>query len=281
MNIVLQVGGLAQEQAAGRQEMLLGYGKRLGLRRGCQLQIVGAVGNQFVAESVFDLIALQQERAGHALDVAGGKTDKIAIEPGHQHAIDAFAVQVLAQFGAAQPKRFVQLAVGIGKARQVIQLIRSEKLRSALFCAQVHKRDLRALVFDLRAESRELGDRLAAKGSAKVAKEHQQQRALLRERMNGLAGLGTISFQQLRINSFCLKHRCLHLYRFFGERQMLAPSQDYASVQKTGAGLRCKRDTFLGISRTGATSLTARIRSADYRTSARRRTAILRDSNCR
>jgi hypothetical protein len=208
----------------------------MGLPGGCQLQIVGAVGNQFVAERVFDLIALQQERAGHALYVAGGKTDKIAIEPGHQHAIDAFAVQILAQFGAAQSKRFVQLAVRISKARQIIQLIRSEKFRSALFCAQVHKRYLRALVFDFRAEFRELGDRLAAKGSAKVAKEHQEQRALPRERMNGLAGLRTVSFQQLCINSFCLKHRYFHLYRFLRERQMLAPSHDYASVQKTGAG---------------------------------------------
>jgi hypothetical protein len=172
-----------------------------------------------VAECVFDLVVLQQERAGHALCVAGGKSDKIALKPGHQHARDAFAVQILAQFGAGQSKGFVQLAVGISKARQIIQLIRSEKFRCALFRAKVHKRNVRALVFDLRTEFRELGDRLAAKGSPKVAEEHQQQRALLRERMNGLAALRTVGFQQLRINSFCLEHRCLHLYRFSRYRQ--------------------------------------------------------------
>ena len=172
-----------------------------------------------MAEGIFYLTALQQERARHALYIAGRETDKIAIEPGRQHAIDAFAVQILAQFGTGQSKSFIQLAVGISKARQIIQLIRSEKFRCALFRAKVHKRNVRALVFDLRAEFRELGDRLAAKGSTKVAKEHQQQRALLRERMNGLAALRTVSFEQLWINSFCLEHRGLHLYRFSRYRQ--------------------------------------------------------------
>jgi hypothetical protein len=176
--------------------------ERLGLSGGGELQIVGTIGNQFVAECVFDLVVLQQERAWHALYVAGGKSDKIAIEPGHQHARDAFAVQILAQFGAGQSKRFVQLAVGISKARQIVQIIGSEKFRGALFRAQVHERDLRPLLFDLRTKFRKLGDRLAAERSAKMAEKHQQQRAILRKRANGLAGLRAVRFQQLRINSF-------------------------------------------------------------------------------
>jgi hypothetical protein len=89
----------------------------------------------------------------------------------------------------------------------------------------MHKRDARAFAFDLRAKFRELGDRLAAKGSAKMAQEHQEQRPILRKRMDGLAGLRPVRLQQLRIESFCLEHRCLHVYRFLRERQMLAASQ--------------------------------------------------------
>jgi hypothetical protein len=40
--------------------------------------------------------------------------------------------------------------------------------------------------------------------------------------MNGLAGLRTVRLQQLRIESFCLEHRWLHVYRFLRKRQMLA-----------------------------------------------------------
>jgi hypothetical protein len=113
------------------------------------LQIVGAVGNQFVPEGVSDLIVLQQERARHAFYVAGRKADKIAFEPGHQHAGDTFAVQILAQFGAGQPKRFVEAAVGIREARQIVQFIGSEKFAGALFRAEMDKRDASALGFDL------------------------------------------------------------------------------------------------------------------------------------
>jgi SLT domain-containing protein len=56
----------------------------------------------------------------------------------------------------------------------------------------VHKRDVRSLVFDLRTEFRELGDRLAAKRSAKMAEENQEQWTILRKGMNSLAGLRTV-----------------------------------------------------------------------------------------
>jgi hypothetical protein len=115
----------------------------------CQLQVVGSVGNQFVAECIFDLRVLQEKRTGHALHIAGGKQRKITFEPGHQHAENAFAVEILAQFRAGQTKDFVELAIGVGKTRQIIQLIGREKFAGTLFRAQVHKSDLRALEFDL------------------------------------------------------------------------------------------------------------------------------------
>ena len=102
-----------------------------------------------MAKCVFDLRVLQEKRSGHALHVTGGKQRKITFEPGRQHAENTFAVEILAQFGAGQTKDFVQLATGVGKTRQIIQLIGSEKFAGTLFRAQVHKSDSRALEFDL------------------------------------------------------------------------------------------------------------------------------------
>src|SRR5260370_10146420 len=113
--------------------------------------------------------------------------------------------------------------------------MRTEKFAGAIFRPEMHKRDARAFVFDLRAQFRELGDRLAAKGSAKMAEEHQEQRPILRQRMNGLAGLRTVRLQQLRIESFCLEHRWLHVYRFLRKMQMLPAS--HVKSQKDELGL--------------------------------------------
>jgi hypothetical protein len=65
-------------------------------RSGGEFEIVGAVGNQPVAKGFEDLPFLQEESAGHALHVASGKADEVAFQPGHQHAVDTFAVEVLA-----------------------------------------------------------------------------------------------------------------------------------------------------------------------------------------
>jgi hypothetical protein len=54
-----------------------------------------------------------------------------------------------------------------------------------------------------------------------MPKKYQKQ-TILGKRLNGLAGLRTVRLQQLRVNSFCLKHRGLHLYRFLRGAQILA-----------------------------------------------------------
>lgn len=155
-----------------------------------------------MAKGGLDLIILQQERAGHALHVAGRKQCEVACHPGHQRPIDTFAIEILAELGACQPKSFVELAVGIGEARKVLQFIRSKKLGGAFFRAEMHKCDACASGLYLRAEIGELGDRLATKGSAKVTQENEQKRALRRERLDGFAILRTVGLQELRIDTF-------------------------------------------------------------------------------
>jgi hypothetical protein len=70
-----------------------------------------------VTKRLEDAIVLQQERTGHALNIAGREAYEIAFEPGHQHAENALAIEVLAQFGTSQPEDVIEFAIGIGEAR--------------------------------------------------------------------------------------------------------------------------------------------------------------------
>lgn len=70
----------------------------------------------------------------------------------------------------------VELAAGIGEAREVVEFVGREKLSRALFRAKVDKSESGALRFDLRAKFGQLGDRLATECSTEVAEEDQQQR---------------------------------------------------------------------------------------------------------
>jgi len=53
----------------------------------------------------------------------------------------------------------------------------------------MHECDAGAFGFDLRTNFSELGDRLAAKSSSKVAQENEEQRAIQRKGFDGFAGL--------------------------------------------------------------------------------------------
>ncbi len=61
--------------------------------------------------------------------------------------------------------------------------------------SQMHEGQPGAFGFQFRAEFGELGDRLATKGSAKVAEEHQEQGAVGRNEGNRFAGLRLVRLQ--------------------------------------------------------------------------------------
>ena len=73
-----------------------------------------------------------------------------------------------------QAESVIEFAVGIGKTREVVEMIRSEKFRSAVFGSEMDEGKTRAFCFESRAKFGELGDRLATKRSAKVAQEDEQ-----------------------------------------------------------------------------------------------------------
>ena len=182
MNIVRQDGGWAQ-------------GRSCKTSRGSQIEIVRPVRNQFVTKALEQVAATNQKCAGHLLYIAGGQSNEVAVKPGKQHAIDAFAIEVLAQLRLSQAECLVQLAGRIGETRQVVQLVRSEEFGGALFGSQMHKGQTGPFGFQFAAKFGELGDRLATKGSAEVAEEHQEQGAVGRNRGNRFAGLRLVRLQ--------------------------------------------------------------------------------------
>jgi len=58
----------------------------------------------------------------------------------------------------------------------------------------------------LGAKFRELGDRLATKGSAKVAQENEQKRMVDRQRVDGFTGIRTVGLQEFESDVFGSEH---------------------------------------------------------------------------
>ena len=155
-----------------------------------------------MAKGFEDLSVLKQKSAGHALHVACGQPDEITIQPGHQQAVDTFAVEILAQLSVDQAESVIEFADGVGKTREIVEVIRREKFAGAVFSTEVHKRNARTFGFKLRTKFRELGDRLATEGSTKVAEEDQQERAADRKGINGFAGLRAVGLQEFGSDEF-------------------------------------------------------------------------------
>ena len=105
-----------------------------------------------------------------------------------------------------QAESVVEFAVGIGKTREVVEVIRREKFGGAVFSAKVDKGDARTLGFELRTKFGELGDRLATEGSTKVAEKDQQERVVDRKRVDGFAGLRAVGLQELGSDLFGSEH---------------------------------------------------------------------------
>jgi hypothetical protein len=127
-----------------------------------------------MAEGAANLSVPQKKCAGHALNVAGGQSGDVALEPGGKQAIDALAIEILAPLSARETEGFVKLSGGIREARKIMQFVGKKKFCGALFGSEVDKGQPDAARLDLGTQFGELGDRLATEGSTEVAKEDQQ-----------------------------------------------------------------------------------------------------------
>jgi hypothetical protein len=137
------------------------------------------VGNKLVPERFLNLSVPQKKCSRHALHVTRGRPNKMPLQPRKKHPIDALTIEILTKLGANQPKRLIELRIRIGKTRNISKFVGGEKSFGLFFRTQVDKRQLRPAAFDLRAFFRELGDRLAAKGSTEVPQKRQKQWRLI------------------------------------------------------------------------------------------------------
>ena len=76
----------------------------------------------------------------------------MAVEPGEEHSLNAFGVEILSEFGVDQSEGLVQFAAGVGEAREVVEFVGSEKFGRAFFGAEMDESERGALGFDLRAK---------------------------------------------------------------------------------------------------------------------------------
>jgi hypothetical protein len=153
-----------------------------------------------------NLVALQQKRTWHALHVSGREPDEMSLHPCGQHPEDAFAIQVLSQLSAHQAKCLVEVAVDVAEALNIGQAVGLEEALGSSFIGQMDKSETRPFGLDCLALLRELGDRLAAKRSTKVAQEDQEQRRFVHEGSQRLPGLRKIGVQQGCINHLTTGH---------------------------------------------------------------------------
>ena len=91
-------------------------------------------------------------------------------QPCSQHPPDAFQIEILPPVCPDEPKRLVQPRFGISEAGHIFQFVRSKEfLRFGFVVREVHEGEVHASKFNIIAGFSELGDRLAAKRSTKVA----------------------------------------------------------------------------------------------------------------
>ena len=126
--------------------------------------------------------------------------------PSSQHARNAFRIDVLSPVCADESESLVKMSVGIRDAGDVFQFVWNKKfVRFGFIVGEMHESESHALEFNIVADFGQLGDRLAAKRSTKVAQKDQQQRAGFHQRGEALTGLRLVLVQQRCINAL-LRH---------------------------------------------------------------------------
>src|SRR5580704_12214953 len=175
------------------------------LIRSGQGEIVRAVGNQLVTKCFLNFAPVDQKRAGHPFDVAGGKTDEVAAKPRIEHSENALGIQILSKFRAKQPECLVEVPFRVAQARDVEQAVRLEEPLCLFFGSQVDKSERRTFCLDGLTLLREVRHGFAAKRAAEVAQENKKQRPFGKrgERLTGLRG---VSAEERRVDSVRTKH---------------------------------------------------------------------------
>jgi hypothetical protein len=92
-----------------------------------------------VAKGFADFTVCDEESARHPLYISSGQSNEVAVEPGHKHSVDAFAVEILAQLSVGEAEGVVKFAFGIGEARQVVEFVGREEFCCANLVAKMNE----------------------------------------------------------------------------------------------------------------------------------------------
>jgi hypothetical protein len=165
------------------------------------LQILRAIRDQFVAEGFANGAIFDEENARHPFDIARGSAEPMAIAPGFEGAQNTLVIEELPPVGTQQAEGFVELATGIGNARDGGQAVGSEKLlRLLIVIGKMNENELCAEGFDLGTQFGDVVNGFAAEGTAEVAENNEEDGALTGEVGNGLASLRFVILQKRGIN---------------------------------------------------------------------------------
>ena len=97
-----------------------------------------------MAEGFLDFGVLDQEDAGHLLDVACGNDSQMAVKDGEDHAKDGFTVKKLANGDAGQAKGFVELGLRVAEPGDIDEVVVLHEVVGFFFRAHVDEGQLRA-----------------------------------------------------------------------------------------------------------------------------------------
>ncbi len=157
-----------------------------------------------MAKGLADFAVLEEEGAGHAERVAFGAAKAMAAKEGAEKAADALEIEILVQFGALQAEGTIEITLGVAEEGHIGEVVGRKVALGFCFRTEMYEGESGSSGFDHGSFFCKLGDRLAAEGSTKVAKEYEQKGPLFGKRSDGCAGLALEGAQQFRVRLICL-----------------------------------------------------------------------------
>ena len=141
---------------------------------GGQRQVVGAVGDEFVAEGFLDFAIFDEKDAGHLLDVPGRKKSEMTVNDGEDHAEDGFRIEKLANGNAGESEGFVETRCGVAEAGDIGKIVALHEVTGFVLRTHVHEGELRAAGGNFPTPVGQIRNHFTAEGTAEMAKKDKK-----------------------------------------------------------------------------------------------------------
>ena len=168
-----------------------------------------AVGDTAVPEALRQLALLDEEDAGHLAHGFGGEPDAVAAEEaGDEDSPPGFGSEQLPEFPVFQAEGGVEAAVEIADAVDGGEAVAFDELAHFLAVAHVDEDDAGAGAFDFGAVAGDVAQRFAAKSTARVAQEDEENGRFFDQRNEVETGLGPGGFEDVgNLIAYFFSHR--------------------------------------------------------------------------